>query len=44
MIIKLSVGPLAEAVTQDDDACSGLELQIQFDMSVTEDIEVAMVV
>ena len=44
MVIQLGVCPLFEAVAEDDDAASTGYLQVEFNMSMAEDIVIAVVV
>ena len=42
-VVQFGIGPLFEAIAEDDDAATGGYLQVEFDMPVAEDIVVAMV-
>ena len=42
-VVQFGIGPLFEAVAEDDDAAAGGYLQVEFDMPVTEDIVIAVV-
>ena len=42
-VVQFGIGPLFEAVAEDDDAAAGGYLQVEFDMPVAEDIVIAVV-
>ena len=44
LVVEFGVRPLFDTVAEDHHAAAGCDLQIQFDMPVTEDIIVAVVV
>ena len=44
VVVEFGVGPLLETVAEDDDTAAGRDLQVEFDMPMTEDIVVAVVV
>ena len=43
VMIEFGVGPLFESVAEDDHAATGFQLQVEFNMAVTEDIIIAVV-
>ena len=42
-VVQFGVGPLFEAIAEDDDAAAGRDLEVEFDMPMSEDIVVAVV-
>ena len=42
-VVQFGIGPLFEAIAEDDDAAAGGYLQVEFDMPVAEDIVIAVV-
>ena len=42
VVVEFGVGPLLETVAEDDYAAAGRDLQVEFDMPMTEDIVVAV--
>ena len=42
VVIEFGVGPLFETIAEDDDTAAGRDLQVEFDMPMTEDIVVAV--
>ena len=43
LVVEFGVGPLLETISEDNYAAAGSDLEIEFDVPVTEDIIVAMI-